>query len=329
MNPTEHPGLKVVYIIGCGRSGSTILDNILGTADSALSTGELGHIFWAFHPISTPEAPILGTCSCGLPVTQCPLWSNVWSDLSARYDMGSLERDTRRFEYFSGFIPTLVLGRLFRTRAFREHLDSLGQSVRSVARIGGVRVLIDSSKEPGRGWLYSLLPREDFDVRFIHLVRDGRGVVSSMLRHFSPAMLESGPSPQRPLVAATFATLFWVYLNLCASLVGALNRPRYLLVRYEDLVSNPMETLVSVESFLGENLSEPRRRIAAGEPLSAGHQLCGNRSKFSPFLRVKSREAAKDALPLGPSLVFLSLAGWLQWVYLRARPPRRRFRRQR
>lgn len=323
MSSTEAPRLKVVYILGSSRCGSTILDGILGTGDSALSTGELGHFFWAFDPA---EPPPLWYCSCGLRVTACPVWSKVWSELATQYDMQALKRATKRFEDPLQSLPNLGLGRLFRTRGFREHLDSVAQFVRTVARIGGVRIVVDSSKEPSRGWLYSLLPQREFDVRFLHLVRDGRSVVSAMMGHYDPYTFDSGPSPRPWWEAAAFSTAHWLYMNTLSSLLGALNKSRYLRVRYEDLVSDPMETLASIESFLGADLSESRRRIAAGLPLASGHLLCGNRSKASPVLKVKPREATVEALPLGPSLVFLSLAGWLQWLYQRPRAPKRPFR---
>jgi len=34
---------KVLYIAGWGRSGSTILDNVLGQLDGCFSTGELNY----------------------------------------------------------------------------------------------------------------------------------------------------------------------------------------------------------------------------------------------------------------------------------------------
>jgi hypothetical protein len=319
MDPAGPPRLKVVYILGSSRSGSTILDATLGTGASTLSTGELGHIFWAFDP---NEAPPLRVCSCGLPVTECPIWSRVWSELGARYDRKALERETRRFEEAVRSSFALGTGRLFRTGAFGHHLEFLADSFRTVARLGGVRAVVDSSKLPGRGWLCSLLSPKEFDVRFIHLVRDGRSVVSSMMTHYYPHEKESVPSPWPRWAGAAFSTAHWVYTNLFCSLLGALNRERYLRVRYEDFISRPSDTLLSMESFLGMDLSEARRRVAAGEPLAAGHLLCGNRSKQAPLLKAKPREGAADQLSLGPSLVFLSLGGWLQWIYLRASPAR-------
>jgi len=176
--------------------------------------------------------------------------------------------------------------------------------------------------------LFSLLPQKDFDVRFVHLVRDGRSVVSSMMTHYEPHKAESTPSPWPSWAAAAFSTVHWVYMNLFSSLLGALNRGSYLRVRYEDFVSDPLGSLATIETFLDVDLSEPRRRISGGQPLSSGHLLCGNRSKASPILRAKSREATQSRLPLGPSLVFFSLGGWLQWLYLRTPSEASEFRPQ-
>lgn len=314
--------LKVVYILGSSRSGSTLVDSILGTAPSTTSTGELGHVFWAFYHARRAglEPSTLSYCSCGRVVTDCPVWSKAWSEWAARQDMPALERATERYEAVVRSIPFLGLGRLLRTRAFWSHVDLVGEEARSVARITTSGTIIDSSKGPSRGWLYSLLPKSEFDVRYVHLVRDGKSVVSSMMKHYEPHKRVSTPSPWPRLAAAAFSTAHWVYMNLCCSLLGALHRQRYLLVRFEDLLRDPDATLRSLESFLDMDLTEPRRRVGAGEPFASGHQLCGNRAKGAQVLQVKPRETPAEELPLGPSLVFLWLAGWLQWAYLRSPP---------
>lgn len=321
MSNTEPLRLKIVYILGAARSGSTILDAAIGTATSAVSTGELGHIFWAFDGAKTAnQSSAVPYCSCGLLVTQCPLWSAVWSDLASNHDMSEFEADLRRFETLALSVPTAVVARLFKSRAFENHLNLLGSLVRSVAKNASANVIVDSTKNPGRGWLYSLLPPQNFDVRFIHLVRDGRSVLSSMTTHYSPDRFVSAPPRWPRPVAALFSTIYWMYANLHSSLLGKLNRKRYLLIRYEDLVSSPTETLISIESFLGIDLSESRKRVAAGTPLSSGHLLCGNRSKASPILKVQRSVGARETLSRGPSLIFLCLAGWLQWYYVNASP---------
>ncbi len=316
------PKIKLVYILGSSRSGSTALDTVLGGSTGALSTGELGHLHWALQEGDIPEyaTSSIAYCSCGARVEQCPLWSKVVSAWGQQQDLRAVGREADRFETPLTSLPTLLLGRLFRTRAFREHLEFLGWSARSVAEIGGATTVVDSTKVAGRGWCYSLLPSSEFDVRFVHVVRDGPSVVSSMISHYKPHKHDSGPSPWPRLAATAFSTAHWVYMNLASSCLGAFNRRRYLRVRFEDLLDDPDGTLEKLGRFLDLDVREVRGRVRSGEPMPAGHLLCGNRTKGSALRLVRAPAPSEAGLPLGSSLVFLWLAGWLQWAYARPWP---------
>jgi hypothetical protein len=77
------------------------------------------------------------------------------------------------------------------------------------------------------------------EIKFIHLVRDVRGVMSSLLR--------VGWAPQG--VERQFPRL-WNYSNLHLY-DEMLGKDNYLLLRYEDLVGNPIRAIGSVSHFLG------------------------------------------------------------------------------
>ncbi len=316
-DPSHRQKIKVVYVLGSSRSGSTALDSVLGASPGALSTGELGHLHWALQEGNLPGyvGSSIAFCSCGQLVEQCPLWSTVVAQWGPGRELEAFGRATDRYETPGRSLPLLILGRLFGTRAFRRHLALLGRSVELVAGASGVTTLIDSTKGAGRGWLYSLLPPSEFDVRFVHLVRDGRSVVSSMMQHYEPHKSDSGPSPWPRLAAAAFSTAHWVYMNLASSSLGLFHRSRYRRIQFEDLLNDPDGTLRELEPFLGIDLRDVRRRILAGEPLPTGHLLCGNRAKGSPLRLLPPKSRGADELALGPSLVFLWLAGWLQWIY--------------
>jgi hypothetical protein len=83
-------------------------------------------------------------------------------------------------------------------------------------------------------------------------------------------------------------------------------------------VRNPLETLARIEPFLGVDLGESRKRVLAGQPLSPGHILCGNRSKATPTLMGEPTAQGNETLSRGPWFVFLAFAGWLQWYYWHA-----------
>ena len=61
---------KVLYIAGWGRSGSTILDNVLGQVDGFFSAGELMFL-WRRGLI---EGRL---CGCGRPLRDCDVWMHI------------------------------------------------------------------------------------------------------------------------------------------------------------------------------------------------------------------------------------------------------------
>ena len=77
--------IKIVYITGFGRSGSTLLDILLASAPSAFGCGELNALL---------REGIFGgdPCACGEPVANCPLWQDVMNGWSITGDAASLNR---------------------------------------------------------------------------------------------------------------------------------------------------------------------------------------------------------------------------------------------
>ncbi len=108
-------------------------------------------------------------------------------------------------------------------------------------------------KTPGNAAWFASLDRLFPSARFIHVLRDGRAVVASLLRQdwFDPAT-------GRPLAItqdARVAAAYWRDAVLtareqCACVLGAA-----LEVRYEELVTTPEPTMRRVLEFLGEEWS--------------------------------------------------------------------------
>lgn len=69
--PLAPAPLKVLYVAGCGRSGSTLLSVMLNAHSLIVSVGELKFLAeWLAR-----SAP----CTCGMSVMECPFWSRVLS----------------------------------------------------------------------------------------------------------------------------------------------------------------------------------------------------------------------------------------------------------
>ena len=96
--------VEVLYIGGSGRSGSTILDSILGQFEGFMSVGEVRFI-WKRGLIDDR------LCSCGEAFSDCPFWTEVLD---------------RAFGGASGIDPARILELMSRgTRARRMILPPL------------------------------------------------------------------------------------------------------------------------------------------------------------------------------------------------------------
>ena len=60
---------KITYILGAGRSGSTVLERLLSSAPDVVGVGEVATL-WR-QPLSDL------TCSCGAPAPECAFWTDV------------------------------------------------------------------------------------------------------------------------------------------------------------------------------------------------------------------------------------------------------------
>jgi hypothetical protein len=158
---------RVIYIGGSGRSGSTLLDRVIGQLPDVVSVGELLDV-WRAGVVENR------LCGCGAAFADCPFWRGVgeaayggWSAI----DPVEADRLMKSIGYVS---------------ALRGRFDDADHDARSrllvrlytaIAATSGATTIVDSSKSPPYGMLLaSALP---VPVGAIHLVRDSRGLAYS------------------------------------------------------------------------------------------------------------------------------------------------------
>ncbi len=158
--------VKVIYVLGYARSGSTILGNILGEQDGFFHAGELCYL-WSRSNRGNRSRP----CGCGLLVPNCPIWGAVLSSSLASEEApdarGAADLE-ERVRSRDGWPLVWVPNRPLKDRvlAFRDLTLRL---YHRIIEVTGARVVVDSSKDPRYGALLATIP--GFDVRFIHTVR--------------------------------------------------------------------------------------------------------------------------------------------------------------
>ena len=311
---------EVVYVLGYGRSGTTVLDVLLGNAPGLVSVGELDFLHRDWEQ---------SYCSCGNRFPECEFWTGVGRTVKERAGdatAAAREKVLRRVERLSS-LPALWLGLLPRgwKRAYREQVRA---ELDGVAASGGAETVVDSSKSArdAAGRATALERIAGIPVRRIHMVRDGRAVLWSIRRG---PRLRQGKQLERPTekgwaFPAARAISGWILANFLAFLSAALAPPgRVLLLRYEDLMERTDAELERIGEFLGCDLGDVRRRFRDGGDFRVGHKTGGNPMVERGPLRLRHDREWESRLRWTDEWLFW-LAAWPLALPLGYRPRRRR-----
>jgi len=286
--------MKVLYIAGVGRSGSTLLERMVGAIPGSVNAGELNAVF---SRVATQDQ----RCGCGEPFSACPFWTAVgdeafgsWSSVTPR--MAYLQPRVVRQRYVPRMVSG-VAGAAYR-RELEEYLDVYHRLYRAISAVSGADVVVDASKATAQ--LFALRRIEGLDLRVLNLVRDSRGVANSwnksgIVKPQSPDGAMMGTYPPHRLA------VLWAALQLeCAVLVAA--APHAARVRYEDLVARPRPTLEKALIDIG--LAPSEGALAhVGErtvTLDPSHGVAGSRTRFTAGrIQLQVDDAWRSALPAG------------------------------
>lgn len=303
-------GPRVVSIIGSGRSGSTVLDIILGSHPHIEGVGALSKL-----PRSGWIPDDDRRCSCGSPIHRCPYWTGVrerWieavgGDRLARYiDLQDRYERTTRW-------PRLAFEQRRPSSSFLEYGEMTGALYRAIGAVSGRPVVLDSSKKPVR--TYALLATGAIDVRVVHMVRDGRGVVWSRLKSL-PRDVEGGVPSARPPTPPWRTTLHWTQANVESEWVTRrAGRSGAARVTYESLVADPRSVLQRLSPVVGEDLGQVMEGLENGDAMTVGHRVGGNRMRFGGSVRLRPDLEWTTRLSPGDGATFWRMAGWLARRY--------------
>ena len=271
--PSPPRRVRVLYVGGTGRSGSTLLDRMLGEIPGFVSVGEVVHLW---------RRGLAGDqlCGCGERFRACPYWADVgeaafggWDRLQPAEVLG-LQRSVDR----NRFIPLMLAPRGRYRDRLRRYAHLLGRLYGALASVAGARVVVDSSKHASTAFLLRRVP--GVDLRVAHLVRDSRGVAFSWGRRVRRPEVVAGEA-YMPTPGAARAGTDWVAYNGLFELLRLTGVPM-LLVRYESLVADPRRELERILHLTGEGLGDDALaflRDGAAE-LGVGHTVSGNPMRF-------------------------------------------------
>jgi len=270
--PAEQPerdGPKVLYVIGKGRSGSTLLDLILGELDGYVSTGQLDRI-WTSGLIKGYD------CGCGLPLPKCEVWTPILEDaFGGDVDPHAIART--QAEVLAWKHAPRVLRHAGRGPAgwpaLERYVAIMSRLYAAIATITGARVIVDSSKAPAHPGSVGLVP--GITPYVVHLVRDPRAVTYSWKRR--KALQGRGEMKEMPRFGPVYSSVSWVARNVAARRNRrVLGRDRSIVLRYEDLAERPREAVERIARMVGEVPETLPFTDERTVELSPNHTVSGN-----------------------------------------------------
>jgi hypothetical protein len=236
--------MRVIYIAGTSHSGSTLLGLMLNAHPAVFATSEVLKLNgWR------------GKCTCGAPsLRECRFWSAV--------DRRTIETSGK---------PLTALDML----DYSDDGATAPNAVvfNAIAEVSGKSFVVDSSKLPGR--LSYLLRLKELDVYPVHLVREPKGQINSVVRKHGG-----------------FLKHIFRYELVHEQIRRALKSIPHSVVHYEDLVRDPSSTLQSVLQPLGLDFDPRQVEWAEVEK----HEVAGNRMRFDTSSELVLDESWKQSL---------------------------------
>ncbi|MCP4807072.1 MAG: sulfotransferase [Proteobacteria bacterium] len=228
-----------IFIGGAGRSGTTLLVDLLGLHPNLSPIYETDFVVFCARLLSagvptdvaaTQIAQFMEQWTRGLPHRPHNKRAHerfVHGPHHILFGRDTALRETRRF------CDAIAVGR--EVEGFRNFLDSLfGEHTRLDGKTRWI------NKTPAYVRMLPVLQQVYPDMKFIHCVRDGRDVVASIVtRPFGPSKVDE-------------AARWWAG-SVQAGIQFANDNPECVReVRYEDLLRDPVRTLEPLLGWLGE-----------------------------------------------------------------------------
>jgi hypothetical protein len=259
---------KIVYIIGAGRSGTTLLDIVLGNNSNTISLGEINRFF---KRNGLPPKRDRGSL-------EFEFWEKINNELKQHLNGVSYNYYDRLFkknEYHTSILKSIT------NKNNKEYINTIKAQYQVIFENIEEDILIESSKYPVRALnLSKYLPQNNFDVMYIYLKKNPVSVVSS----FQKKDIEQ---PRKSFFAAN---LYYLLVNLlCIFVTKKLKNKghRLVTITYEDFINDTELTIEKMSNSLNIDFSSLLNHLSNNEQLKTGFLFDGNRIRLKETLTLQ------------------------------------------
>jgi len=251
---------SIIYIIGSGRSGTTLLDIVLGNEPSFFSAGELNRYA---KRLGKPHDPRDENVS--------KFWGNIEREVNA--DFSKVKPITDKLEYHSGFIK-----QLFVSKENKKCYESYNLNLfKSIGKNVDADYIIDSSKYPMRGHYLSKIFGNN--ISYVYIQRNPNDIVESF----------QNKKVEQPSKSRVSAHLYLFIVNKLSSIVVRKLRKTHKVVTisYSELVNSPLCAFDKIEKHLEIELSELKNICNKKDEFKVGYLFDGNRLRLNNSITIK------------------------------------------
>jgi len=262
---------KIVYVLGDGRSGSTLLDSILATKENSVSIGE-GYRFWErFYKKDTK-------CCCDVVISECPFWGNVHRHLEKTIPDYNPKRINQLIKKYSTYKYALEINKGLENEETAFLFKLIVEFYAAISNAGSdIDYIIDSSKSPG--WAILMARVQNLNIKFIHLERDLTSVASSWKKRL---LLPEYVFENKYMPIKTDSNIIrtWLRVKILSKKLSGQNN--YFFLKYS-VLCNDSKALIALNAFLNWELKPPflskTTHAIAGNP----SRVKGNEIKIRPY----------------------------------------------
>lgn len=277
--------------MGAGRSGTTILDTVLGNNQDIFSAGELNR-FPKYQGL-----PLLVETKSKTAI----FWNEFKSklpDVFSKDRFNETQKLCHSFEYHSNVFK---LWFPFYSNSLKQYQYYLKTFFSTLDPMVKETVLVDSSKYPLRG--YYLAKFLDYEIVYIYIKRNPIDVVKSFAKK----------DIEQPSQGWVPANVYMLVVNLLSLFI--LNRiskkHKNITIKYDDLVAEPELVLNKIGQALSIDVSETIKMVQNGTPFKKGLLFDGNRMRLDEavVLQINKDQTKPETLKERLTLI-LQMVWW-------------------
>ena len=256
---------KIVYIMGAGRSGTTILGVLLSASENYFHVGEINK-FYEYKGKANGVSKGHDTFD---------FYSEIYNDLNIR--------ETKTFskiEYHSSFIKLCF--NLFSSSLINKYVTQQKKLFNAIHKKTKNKFIIDSSKYGGR--LLALDKYFNYDISLIYIVRHPVSYLRTVSKN----------SVEQPRQSFIKALIYYFFINLICKISYFNFNGKKIKVKFENLQMTPANTIKDIEGSLNLKFSISKNNLIKNKAFSTGKIFEGNRIRLKESIKFEKKSISSD-----------------------------------